>query len=121
MWVRPDGREMTQDDWRNGELRVLGMLISGTATDETDERGHFLHGDTELLIVNGSDQDVRFQVPRLDAPGVWIEVIDSARPERHVIDQGWVYVDAHALVLLRHGSERRIPGGGHESDAHPIS
>jgi glycogen operon protein len=97
------------------------MLISGTATDETDERGHPLHGDTVLLIANASDQDVRFQVPSLDAPGVWIEVIDSARPERHVIDEGWVYVDAHSLVLLRHGAERRMPGGGSESAAHPMS
>jgi glycogen operon protein len=121
MWVRPDGKEMTQQDWQNGELRVLGMLISGTATDETDERGHPLHGDTELLIANASDQDIRFQVPKLDAPGVWIEVIDSARPVRHVIDEGWVFVDAHALVLLRHGSERRTPGSGAESAAHPIA
>jgi isoamylase len=120
MWVRPDGHEMTHDDWRNGDLRVLGMLISGTATDETDERGHLLHGDTVLLVANSSDQDIRFQVPKLDAPGVWIEVIDSARAERHVIDEGWVFVDAHALVLLQHGAERRMPGGGAESAAHPI-
>jgi glycogen operon protein len=120
MWVRPDGQEMTRDDWHNPELRVLGMLISGTATDETDERGHLLHGDTALLIANASDQDIRFQVPRLEGPGVWIEVIDSARPERHVIDDGWVFVDAHALVLLRHGAERRMPGGGNESAAHPL-
>jgi isoamylase len=119
MWVRPDGNEMTQDDWRNADLRVLGMLISGTATDETDERGHLLHGDTELLIMNASDQDIRFSVPKLEGPGVWVEVIDSARPERHVIDEGWVFVDAHALVLLRHGAERRMPGGGNESAAHP--
>jgi glycogen operon protein len=121
MWVRPDGHEMTQDDWKNGDLRVLGMLISGTATDETDERGHLLHGDTVLLIANASDQDVRFQVPALDGQGVWIEVIDSARPERHVIDEGWVFVDKHSLVLLRHGVERRMPGGGRESGAHPAA
>jgi glycogen operon protein len=120
MWVRPDGQEMTQDDWGNGNLRVLGMLISGNATDETDERGHHMHGDTVLLIANASDQDIRFHVPPLDGPGVWIEVIDSARPERHVIDEGWVFVDAHALVLLRHGAERRMPGGGNESAAHPL-
>ena len=28
---------------------------------------------------------------------------------------------AHALVLLRHGAERRMPGGGAESAAHPIA
>jgi glycogen operon protein len=120
MWVRPDGHEMTDADWANGDLRVLGMLISGQATDETDERGHLLHGDTVLLIANSSDQDLRFTVPRLEGDGVWVELLDSARPERHVIDEGWVFVDAHSMVLLRYGTERRMPGGGTESTAHPI-
>jgi glycogen operon protein len=119
MWVRPDGQEMTSEDWQNGDLRVLGMLISGQSTDETDERGRLLHGDTMLLIANASDEDVRFQVPKVEADGVWVELIDSARPERHVIDEGWVFVDSHSLVLLRHGVERRIPGSGAESAAHP--
>jgi glycogen operon protein len=119
MWIRPDGKEITQDDWNNADLRVLGMLISGQATDETDERGHLLHGDTLLIVANGGDQDVRFMVPDLENDGVWVELIDSARPERHVIDEGWVFVDAHSLVLLRHGTERRTVGGGAESKAHP--
>jgi glycogen operon protein len=119
MWIRPDAQEMTAQDWQNGDVRVLGMLISGHATDETDERGRLLHGDTMLLIANASDQDLRFQVPKVDAEGVWVELIDSARPERHVIDEGWVFVDAHSLVLLRHGKERRMPGSGNESAAHP--
>jgi glycogen operon protein len=119
MWVRPDGKEMTDDDWRDSERRALGMLIAGEATDETDERGRLLHGDTLFLVVNAGDTDVRFTVPELDHEGVWVELLDSARPERHVIDKGWVFVDAHSLVLLRHGSERRISGPGLESSAHP--
>ena len=119
MWVRPDGKEMTGDDWNTGDTRVLGMLIAGEATDETDERGRLLHGNTLLLIVNAGDHDLRFTVPVLGKDGVWVELLDSARPERHVIDEGWVFVDAHSLVLLRHGVERRIAGPGLESAAHP--
>ena len=119
MWVRPDGAEMKGDDWNAADTRVLGMLIAGEATDETDERGRLLHGDTLLLIVNGGESNLRFTVPVLEKHGVWVELLDSARPERHVIDQGWVFVDAHCLVLLRHGVERRLPGPGLESAAHP--
>jgi isoamylase len=119
MWVRPDGREMTDADWKNGDVRLLGMLISGESTDETDERGRLLHGDTLLLIANAGDADTRFTVPPLEGVGVWVELLDSARPQRHVIDSGWVYVHAHSLVLLRHGVERRMAGGGAESLAHP--
>jgi glycogen operon protein len=119
MWVRPDGKEMIGDDWKKADTRALGMLIAGESTDETDERGRLLHGDTLLLIVNASSSDLRFTVPLLDREGVWVELLDSERPERHVIDEGWVFVDAHSLVLLRHGVERRMPGAGLESVAHP--
>jgi glycogen operon protein len=117
-WVRVDGHEMTDADWRNGELHVLGMLIAGEATDETDERGRLLRGDTLLLLMNGSDADIRFTVPPLEKEGVWVEILDSTRPQRHVVDEGWVHVDAHSLVLLRHGVERRHPGPATESVAH---
>jgi glycogen operon protein len=119
MWVRPDGHEMTADDWHNGNSRVLGMLIDGMATDEADERGRPIAGDTLLLIVNGGGSDLRFTVPTLEAEGVWVELLDSARPARHVIDKGWVHVDSHSLVLLRHGLERRNLEAAAESVAHP--
>ena len=120
MWVRPDGKEMTGDDWKNPDTRALGMLIPGESTDETDERGHLLHGDTLRQLANASDRDLRFTVPVLEKVGVWVELLDSARPERHVIDQGWVFVDANSLVLLRHGVERRTSVAGLESVAHPV-
>ena len=45
-WIRPDGREMTGDDWNDWNNHALGMLIYGDATDETDDRGRPVRGDT---------------------------------------------------------------------------
>src|SRR6266702_794720 len=50
-WVRPDGNEMTDADWGDPESRILGMLIHGRATDEVDERGRPIFGDTLLLLM----------------------------------------------------------------------
>jgi glycogen operon protein len=119
MWIGPDGTELADAHWHNGDTRVLGMLISGEATDETDERGRPIDGDTLLLLVNGGDHDVRFQLPTLDDDGVWVELLDSAEMRRHPIDENWVHLAAHALVLLRHGSERRFLAREPESAAHP--
>ncbi|NIN50984.1 MAG: hypothetical protein GTN62_12885, partial [Gemmatimonadales bacterium] len=55
-WLRPDGQELTDDDWRDPDNRVLGMLIPGEATDEVDERGRFIKGDTLLLLLNASNR-----------------------------------------------------------------
>ena len=38
-WLRPDGGELTEEDWEADENRVVGMLIHGEASDEVDERG----------------------------------------------------------------------------------
>src|SRR3954469_23589711 len=64
-WIRPDGAELQEQDWSNPELHTLGMLIDGAATDEVDERGHAVRGDTLLMILNGSEQDVTFSLPAL--------------------------------------------------------
>ena len=108
MWIRPDGKEMQQQDWQKADNHVLGMLISGEATDEVDERGRPIKGDTLLLILNGGEADVRFTMPKLDAIGVWMELLDTSHEERHVPDAGWTMVCAHSLVLMRHGTERRM-------------
>jgi glycogen operon protein len=117
MWVRPDGQEMQHDDWDNPENRVLGMLIHGEATDETDERGEPVQGDTLLILLNGGSGGLRFILPAVEG-GMWVELLDSADARRHPIDQGWVHVDGRSLVLLRHGRERRWEATVSESEAH---
>jgi hypothetical protein len=103
---------MTQGDWQNGGAHVVGMLIYGEATDESDERGRPGQGDTVLLILNGGDEDVRFTVPAVASPGQWSEVLDSAGPETPLVD-GTVPLRPHSLVLLRYGTERRLAATAH--------
>jgi glycogen operon protein len=115
-WIHPAGREMTGDDWRDGNNRALGMLIYGEATDETDDRGRPVKGETMLLLLNASEEPVTFITPTIDGEGIWAEVIDSARRELRVISMGHVDVEAFGLVLLRFGENRRIADTGSGSD-----
>ena len=110
MWIRGDGHEMQHDDWNNSGNHALGMLISGEATDEVDDRGRPIRGDTLLLILNGGENDCRFTLPQVQEEGFWMTLLDSAHAERHGPPDGGtsVTVAAHALVLLRHGTERRM-------------
>jgi len=109
-WIRPDGKEFTDIDWRNPEARVLGMLIDGAATDEVDERGHAVSGDTLLLVLNAGDTPVSFTLPTLPGEGkIWVTMVDTARDEVAVVNGGALDVEAHALMLARYGSDRRVP------------
>jgi glycogen operon protein len=101
-WVRPDGEEMTDADWSDADNHILGMLISGQATDEVNERGRPVHGDTLLLLLNGGLRSRRFVLPPVQEPGQWHEVLNSARPGPRPARQGAVNLVAHSLILLRH-------------------
>jgi isoamylase len=106
-WLRADGAELGEIDWRNTDARALGMLIDGAATDEVDEQGVAVHADTLLLLLNAGDVPVRFSLPTLSGENVWVTMVDTAREELSVIRDGAATVDAHALVLLRHATAHR--------------
>jgi isoamylase len=107
-WLRPDGKELTDSDWRNPESHCFGMLIDGMATDEVDDRGHVVSGDTLLLLLNGGETPVRFTLPILGEMKTWVVMVDTAKEHLPLVRRGRVTVDPHTLMLLRHGTDRRI-------------
>jgi glycogen operon protein len=84
------------------------MLIDGAATDEVDERGHAVIGDSLLLIVNAGEDAVCFALPQLEDEKIWVMMVDTASDAPPRVEGGDVEVQAHALVLLRHGRDRRL-------------
>ena len=107
-WIRPDGHEMTDHDWHDPNNHTLGMLILGEATDEEDERGRPITGDTLLLILNGGEEEIRFALPQPDGKEVWLEMIDTAEMDRAESREGVIPVAPFSLILLRYGVDRRL-------------
>ncbi len=101
-WLRPDGQELSADDWRDPDNRVLGMLISGAATDEVDERGRFIKGDTLLLLLNASNRSRYFTLPKLEIPGNWTYLVNTARRGGGTLRREGVQLVPQSLILLRY-------------------
>jgi isoamylase len=102
-WLRPDGGEMTDEDWGDPENHVLGMLLHGRATDEVDERGRPIFGRTVLMLLNGGGRSRQFTLPRLEAEqGTWRMLINTAQPGQRVVRSEAVNLVAHSFVLLRY-------------------
>ncbi len=105
-WIRPDGNEMTPEDWSAAHNHVLGMLIDGRATDEVNERGRPIYGDTMLLLLNGGAQSRYFVLPAVGGPGMWKEMLNTARPGPPRLVRGpALNLVAQSLILLRFGEE----------------
>jgi isoamylase len=107
-WIRADGKELTDEDWRDPQASALGMLIAGNATDEVNDRGHPVHDDTLLLILSNSDSDVAFELPELAHRGIWAELVNTAREELTLLTESCVSLLPNSLVLMRYGRDRRM-------------
>jgi glycogen operon protein len=84
------------------------MLIPGRATDERDERGRRIRGDTVLLLLNGGNRSRKVTLPRLEGGGIWHEILQTPNPgPARAIRRDALNLRAHSLMLLRfEGSER---------------
>ncbi|HEV3485952.1 MAG TPA: hypothetical protein VG106_11130, partial [Vicinamibacterales bacterium] len=130
-WLRPDGEEMREEDWKFAAAHALAMLIHGEATDEMDDRGRPIHGDTMVLLLNASDGEVRFTLPVFNdaadsetggrRKGVWTELVNTARKDLWHIREGWIGVAPFSLVLLRYGRDRRVSVQGGDAAANAAS
>jgi glycogen operon protein len=107
-WLHPEGRELTDEEWHDPGERSLGMLIHGEATDETDDRGRPIKGDTLLLLVSNGEQEVPFTLPAEDGPGSWVEVVNTASPEMpRPVTENAVTLAPYSLILLRYAISQR--------------
>jgi glycogen operon protein len=77
LWLRPDGSEMTQADWSDGDRHALGMLLEGDGIQERDAHGEIISGDTLLILLNAANATVPFTLPSRP-PAIWTCLIDTA-------------------------------------------
>jgi glycogen operon protein len=76
-WFRPDGHEMTDEEWSNSHSRCLGLRLSGDAIEEVDDLGEPIVGDTFLLLLNAHHEPVPFVLPAHEGRARWAPVLDT--------------------------------------------
>jgi glycogen operon protein len=77
VWFRPDGREMTGEDWNHPESRALGMMLGGDAIPTLDEQGEPIIGDTLLVLTNAYHDALDFVLPAIEWGECWEVLIDT--------------------------------------------
>jgi glycogen operon protein len=109
-WFRPDGAEMTQEDWEKPFARSVAFLLGGDAISTPDERGARIVGDTLLVLLNSWHEPVRQVLPDVVWGREWEILLDTAGgtdAKRDLVAAGGsVPVEARSLVLLSRPADR---------------
>ncbi len=105
VWLKPDGIEMTTEEWNKDFARCLGVYLSGDALEDTDARGRPLRDASFLMLFNAHHDAIPFRLPEFGS-GQWLPQIDTAfdtgMPELGIVDADIEYpLQGRSLVLLR--------------------
>ena len=105
-WFKPDGEEMTDDDW-TGSARALAVFLNGQGLTELDGQGDRVVGDSFFLLFNANHEPIGFRLPDRDWGRRWMRLLDTAGAPDGTPDEatfsagGEVPLDGRSVVLLR--------------------
>ncbi|MGA9475709.1 MAG: glycogen debranching protein GlgX [Terriglobales bacterium] len=77
-WLRPDGQQMTDEEWNQEFARCLCVSLSGEAVDEVDDRGQRVRDENFLLLLNAHHEEIPFTLPLAAANACWIALVDTS-------------------------------------------
>jgi glycogen operon protein len=103
-WLKPDGTEMTDEEWEQAHARSLAVVLAGGDLGERDRFGMPARDDDFLILFNAHHEPVEFRIPAL-GNGPWHVVLDTwfelpqATTERFSPEKPYV-LGARGLALL---------------------
>jgi glycogen operon protein len=106
-WFKPDGDEMSDEDWNTGFAKALGVFLNGQDLRELNNRGTPVRDNSFLLLFNASDDSVTFVLPKAEWGRRWSTVTNTSTGELpetagerlRAADQ--FDVDGRSLVVLQ--------------------
>ena len=81
-WLTPAAEPMQPSDWQAPYARCLGILLDGQMKGEIDSQCRPIAGETVLLLVNASDEEIPFTLPDLREKEFWEAELDTFYPKR---------------------------------------
>ncbi len=94
-WFKPDGKEMSDDDWNAGFTKSLSLRLAGDAIAETDEKGRAIVDDTLLILLNAHHAPLAFTLPAHKRGVRWQPILDTS-----------ITADNEKPVLMLKGGEQ---------------
>ncbi|HEX9787592.1 MAG TPA: glycogen debranching enzyme GlgX, partial [Candidatus Binatia bacterium] len=106
-WFRPDGKEMSDEEWNNPETRCFGLRLAGDAIEDLDDGGNRIVDDTLLILLNAHHEPIPFTLPAHRRKVRWQVVFDTYEPridrkKQRRMRGGEVYgLRGRSLAMLR--------------------
>ncbi len=107
-WFRPDGGDMTQDEWDRGDAFALGVMLNGSEIPSLTMQGEPIADESFIVLFNAWREPVTFVLPPPRFGRCWVHELSTAEPELapngdELPASAPVVVAERALRVLRRG------------------
>jgi glycogen operon protein len=102
MWLRPDGEEMTEEDWRREDAHALAVFLNGQEIPTHDREGNPIEGASFLMLFNAHHEPIDFTIAE-SIGDRWVTVLDTAPSGEHPAEDAGdtVLIEARSMRVLR--------------------
>src|ERR1700751_1373303 len=77
-WFRPDGSEMSDEDWGSGFGKSVPDYLNGLGIPYLDARGQRVTDSSFFLCFNAHHEPIEFSLPPEEFGRVWLPVVNTA-------------------------------------------
>jgi isoamylase len=106
-WFSPDGKKMSEENWKLDFAKCLGVYLNGRGIHSLDYDGKPIVDDSFYLIFNAHNEAVEYKLPTRRYGDHWLKVLDTNT--NYVADEGGVKyragtkinVEGFSVVLLK--------------------
>jgi glycogen operon protein len=105
-WLTPDAQEMTEEHWRDGFEKSMGVYLNGKAIPSKNARGERIADDSFYLLFNARYEPLTFTLPEPKWGEKWTKVFATnelkfANEDRVFGPGDQITVESRSLMILR--------------------
>jgi glycogen operon protein len=103
VWLRPDGNEMTDEDWERADAHALSVFLNGEEIPTHDRDGNPISGGSFLIFFNAHYEPISFAVPAQLGPNWTVEIATDAgvAPGTPASSDEPISVSPRSIIVLR--------------------
>ena len=98
---------MSEDDWKTGFARTIGLFLNGKAIPTPDSHGEPIVDDSFYILFNAHYEAMTFKLPTCPWGERWVKVVDTNHPvpdlreHRQMRAGEEVRLESHSMIVLR--------------------
>jgi glycogen operon protein len=112
-WFSPEGKEMTEENWKQDFAKALGVYLNGHGIHAMDYNGEPIIDDSFYVIFNAHNEPLIYKLPPPIYGNNWIKILDTSK--NLVSEKGGrtykansrIKVDGFSVVLLKQPQQEK--------------